>query len=138
VAAGDEIQPRVSRDGFMLAQECLTTRILGTGTAALFLTTMTPVTEAFRTDLSAMERQRQLDTYDDYNQIIRDVALRRGAYLLDAHEVFASLPHAELDSLLAEDGIHLTEAGEQLLAESLLRAIEQSGLPGAGRSPATD
>jgi len=126
-----EPKPRVSRRGFEIAQECLALRIQRNDCAALFLMTTTPVTEAFRSELGPVDRHRQLAIYDEYNRVIRDVATKHGAYLLDLWTIFTNHMQTESPSLVAEDGVHLTAAGERLVALSILRALEESGLPGS-------
>jgi len=125
-----EPQPRVSHQGFGLAQERIVDHIRKNGGTALLLTTTTPVTEAFNAELGPAQHQRQLSIYDEYNRIIRDVASKRGVHLVDLHAIFTNHARAELASLLAEDGVHLTSAGERLVALSVLQALEESGLPG--------
>ena len=122
-------KPRVSRRAFEIAQDRLASQVQGNGCAALFVMTTTPVTEAFRADLDPADRQRQLATYDEYNRVIREVAARRGAHLLDLWAIFANPAQTQLDSLLAEDGVHLTAAGERLVALSILEALGETGLP---------
>jgi lysophospholipase L1-like esterase len=127
VSVAQDPQPRVSRDGFADAQEQLVTRIQEHGTAALVMT-ITPVTDAFSTDLGPAQRQRQLAIYDDYNRIIRAVAMQHGAFLVDMQAIWGNEAHSELPSLLAADGVHWTAAGERLVALSTLQALEASGL----------
>ncbi len=125
--AAQEPQPRVSRDGFADAQEQLVTQIQRHGGAAFVMTT-TPVTDAFNTDLEPAQRQRQLAVYDEYNRIIRAVAAQHGVYLVDMQAILGHDAHTELGSLLAADGVHLTAAGQHLVARSMLQALEASGL----------
>jgi lysophospholipase L1-like esterase len=135
-----EPQPRVSPAGFVAAQERLMEGIRRQGCDAVFLATATPVTEAFQTDLGPAQ-PRQWAVYDQYNDVIRDVAVRDGAQLVDLHAIFEN--HAPADpaaqkrgerysSLLTEDGVHLTAAGESLVAISVFKALEDAGLPGSG------
>ena len=126
-----ESQPRVSRRVFETAHALLATRIRRDSRAALVFMTTTPVTETFRADLQPSQRQRQLAIYDEYNWVIRDVAAQQGARLLDVNHVFCNHAHAELPELLAEDGVHLTPAGERLVAIGILQALEEAGLPGS-------
>lgn len=130
VNTGQDPQPRVSRDGFAIAQERLVTRIQQHSSAAFVMTT-TPVTDAFRADLEPAQRQRQLSLYDEYNCIIRAVAAQHGAYLVDIQAILGNKAPSELGSLLVADGVHLTAAGERLVALSMLQALEASGLPGS-------
>jgi lysophospholipase L1-like esterase len=134
-----EPQPRVSHGGFVMALEQLLDGIRGHGGAAVFLATMTPVAEAFQADLGPAQA-RQWAVYDEYNGVIRDVAAKDGAYLLDLNAIFenqASTNPASgqrrdrYSSLLTEDGVHLTPAGERLVAACVLQALEDAGLPGS-------
>jgi lysophospholipase L1-like esterase len=93
--------------------------------------TTTPVAEAFHAERGPAARQRQSAIYDEYNCVIRDVATKHGAYLLDLWGIFTNHTQTELAPLLAEDGVHLTAAGERLVALSILQALEESGLPGS-------
>ena len=125
--ATQELQPRVSRDGFADAQEQLLTRIQQHGGTA-FVQTGPPVSDAFGTDLEPAQRQQQLAIYNDYNRVIRAVAAQHGAYLVDMQTIMGAKAQAELGSLLAADGVHLTAAGQRLVAASVLQALEDSGL----------
>ena len=127
VNAAQDLRPRVSHDGFAYAQEQLVTRIQHQGAAA-FVLAITPVTAAFSTDLEPAQRQLQLAIYDDYNRIIHATAVQHGAYLVDMQTIMGSRAQADLISLLAEDGVHLTAAGHRLVALSTLQALEASGL----------
>jgi len=131
VSRNGESQPRVSRRVFERVHQLLAARIQGDGHAALVFMTTTPVTEAFRAELQPSQRQRQLAIYDEYNQILRDLAAQQGTHLLDVNQVFANHAHAQLPELLAEDGVHLTRAGNELMALSTLQALEEAGLPGS-------
>ncbi len=134
-------QPRVSSDSFQTAQQQLVERIQNNGNAAVFLATITPVTEAFQADLKPSQKQRQWDIYVEYSRVIRDIAAQNGAHLLDLRAIFEerAQPHSSsfppereaYASLLTGDGVHLTPAGEQLIATSVLRAFEDVGLPGS-------
>jgi lysophospholipase L1-like esterase len=127
VNSAQEPEPRVSRDGFTTAQERLVTRIQQHKGAAFVMTT-TPVTDVFRADLEPAQRQRQLAIYDEYNRIIRTVATQHGAYLVDMQAILGNEAPSELGSLLAADGVHLTAAGERLVALTMLQSLEASGL----------
>jgi lysophospholipase L1-like esterase len=131
VDIGDELQPRVSRQGFEIAQDQLAARIQGDGCQALYLMTTTPVTDAFRSELGSETRQRQLEIHSEYNDIIREVAARHGAHLLDLRAIFAAQEALRKDALLSADGVHLTAAGERLVAHSVMQVLEQRGLPGS-------
>jgi lysophospholipase L1-like esterase len=126
-----EPQPRVSRNGFEIALDLLATRVQGNGCQALYMMTTTPVTDAFRPELGSDTRQRQLQLQAEYNEVVREVAARRGAKLLDLNAIFAAQQPLRQDALLSTDGVHLTAAGERLVAQSVMQVLEQSGLPGS-------
>lgn len=132
VPMGGEPQPRVSREGFTMAQERLVRNIKKNGCQVVFLMTATPVTEAFTAQLGPAWQQRQLALYDEYNDIIRQIAAEHGAYVLDLYAIFTNY-REELPLQLAEDGVHLTTAGERLVAQSALQALEVCALPESER-----
>jgi lysophospholipase L1-like esterase len=126
-----ELQPRVSRRGFEVAQNLLATRIKRDGSQTLYMMTTTPVTDAFRPELDNETRQWQLRIHAEYNDIVREVATRHGAYLLDLTGIFAVQEPLRRDALVSADGVHLTAAGERLVAQSVMQVLEQHGLPGS-------
>jgi lysophospholipase L1-like esterase len=131
ISTEGEPQPRVSREGFAMAQERLLEQIRSHGSATVFLATATPVTEAFQVDLGPAQPQ-QWAIYGEYNDVTRDVAVRGGAYLVNLSGIFAAQePLGQAEVLISADGVHLTAAGEHLVAHSVMRALEQSGLPGS-------
>ena len=123
-------QPRVSRQGFEIAQRRLASRIRSSDHATLLLMTTTPVTEAFNDDQGPAHYQRQLAVYGEYNQVVRDVAAQHSACVVDLHNAFTDRPQADLASLLAEDGVHLTAEGEHLVAVRVRQTLNEMGLPG--------
>lgn len=131
VQTNGEPQPRVSHRGFGIAQELLARRIQRNGCQALYMMTTTPVTDAFRPELGSDTRQRQLEIHAEYNNVVREVAARHDAYLLDLWAIFAAQGPTGQDALLLADGVHLTATGERLVAQSVMQALEQSGLPGS-------
>ena len=126
-----ELQPRVSRRGFEIAQNLLATRIKRDGCQTLYMMTTTPVTDAFRPELDGETRQRQLRIHAEYNDVVRAVATKHGACLLDLAGIFAVQQPLWRDTLVSADGVHLTAAGERLVAQSVMRTLEQSGVPGS-------
>lgn len=134
-------QPRVSYESFEMAQKRLVEAIQNNGGAAVLLATITPVTEAFQPDLNPSQKQRQWDIYVQYSNVIREVAAQNGTQLLDLRAIFEARAQGHSSSLapgreayaslLTEDGVHLTPEGEQLIAASVLRALEDIGLPGS-------
>jgi len=122
-------QPRVTREGFALAQERLVGRIQESGCPTVFLATMTPVADVFHAELGRHLQQRQLQIYQDYNHIVRRIARRSGAHLLDLQALFAHRSLGESPRLRMDDGVHLTPAGQQLIALAVMQALENTGLP---------
>lgn len=122
-------QSRVTRDGFALAQERLVGRIHESGCPTVFLATMTPVADVFPAELGPHLQQRQLQIYQEYNHIVRSIAERSGAHLLDLQVSFANHSMGESLPLQMDDGVHLTPAGEQLIALAVMQALEDTGLP---------
>lgn len=60
---------------------------------------------------------RQQRLYAQYNELIREVARCEGAELVDGRDL--GLPPFAPETMLAEDGIHLTASGHEWLALSL-------------------
>jgi lysophospholipase L1-like esterase len=120
-----ELQTRVSHDGFALAQEQLATRIQQHRGTTLVMST-TPVTEACCADLEPSQRQRQMAIYDEYNRIVRSVSAEHQAYLVDIQAVFGNEAHSQPGPLLATDGVHWTAAGQRMVALNVLQTLEAS------------
>ena len=59
--------------------------------------------------------------HSDYAQAVRDVAAKERVALADIYNLFWSRP--DIDALLS-DGVHLNDAGQQLVAEAILKAME--------------
>jgi lysophospholipase L1-like esterase len=133
-------KPRVSHDGFALALEQLVQRLQAAGCKAVFLATMTPVGDAFHEELGPVVQQRQFETYQAYNRLICSATDSNGAHLLDLHSMLAPYSRDELQqpspteahrSLVMDDGVHLTAEGERVVAQTVLQALEDAGLPGS-------
>jgi len=122
--------PRVSPRGFRMAQQQLITRIQRAGAVVLGLT-MTPTGEALVLESEAIDRPQQLALYAEYDQITRDVTASLKAHLLDVTVALAKRVSTEPATLLAPDGVHLTAAGQRLLAECIMQALENEGLLGS-------
>jgi len=121
---GHELQPRVSRQGFEIAQRRLVSRIRRSDHATLLLMTTTPVTEAFNDGQGPVQHKRQLAVYGEYNQVVKDVAAQHGACVIDLYGAFTDRPQTDLASLLSADGVHLTPAGEHLIATNVWQALQ--------------
>jgi hypothetical protein len=122
--------PRVSPRGLRIALRQLITRIQQTG-AAVWVLTATPVSETAVLESEGVDWQQQLAVYAEYNQIMREVAADRGAHVFDVHAALTGSASADLQTLLAPDGIHLSARGERWLAEGIVRCLEDEGLLGA-------
>jgi lysophospholipase L1-like esterase len=134
------VAPRVSPQGFETAQSLLVQGIREHDPDTLILmATLTPVTIAFGLDQSAAWQQRQWTLHSEYTQIVRKVAHRSGAVLLDLQTAFADagcsgpLSGAQHDiacgTLVGGDGVHLTTAGELLIAKAAMELLLSTDLP---------
>jgi lysophospholipase L1-like esterase len=119
--------PRVSSQGFRMAHKRLIDALRRSGAEVVVLTP-TPVMESPGLGPTALERHLQLAVYEHYSEIIRDIAAQSGTHLLDVRAAFGQRSEADLASLLAADGVHLTSAGQRLLAESVYQALENNAL----------
>ena len=131
-----EPQPRVSPQGFALAQRRIVSRIHSYG-GVTFLMTTTPVTAPSQPDPGPAERKRQIAVYKDYDQKIRELAQESNPacagrstswHLIDLYTAVAIRSDEEVVPLVAADGVHLTAAGHRLAASIILQALEDSGL----------
>lgn len=107
-----------------LGLEDLIWRIQGVG-ARPVLTTLTV----------AGERQHGSNQYDAlldrYSDIIRDVGTRKDCQVVELQKVFVGYlatnnPEQKYDSILTVDGAHMNDRGNQLFAETVLKAF---GIP---------
>jgi lysophospholipase L1-like esterase len=57
----------------------------------------------------------------------RQAARSRNAGLCDIYAVFQAVPLAERPALHAPDGVHLSLAGQQLVAQTVMKALENAG-----------
>jgi len=120
--------PRVSASAFAANLEEIVTRARIFGARAVVLATNhpTPLTTLFKhAEVSYQESNAH------YNQIVREVAARCGASLIDHERVWlgAITSGRKLEQLLLPDGIHLGEAGHDLYLETVwpvLRGIVES------------
>jgi lysophospholipase L1-like esterase len=82
------------------------------GTTVIWALT-TPVVEA-RHNAANREYTRRLGDIERYNTIARTVM---GASGIVVHDLYAVVRSAGPDTIISEDGVHLTEAGNRLLGE---------------------
>ena len=104
-----EPRPRVRPKLFVAAFRELVRRARREGAKAYLL----PMRPAPDQRLSPQQR----GAYARYNELIQEVARREGAELVDGRGL--KLPPFAPETMLAEDGIHLTASGQEWLAMSL-------------------
>jgi len=117
--------PRVSAHGFEVALTRMATRVQRSGCPTVLMLTTTPVVATAEGELEAQRFERQAELYAEYNRIIVQAAASTGSRLVDVHALFEQRGPQGLAPLLAEDGVHLTPAGERLLAECVLHALDR-------------
>ena len=120
-------EPRVPRDEF-IANLTHMVRALKTRSAKIIL--ITPNPRRWSPGILALYGKPPYDPADpmgfnylhaDYAQAVRDVAAKEKATLVDVYNLFWVRP--DLDQLLS-DGVHLNDAGQQVVAEAILKAME--------------
>jgi lysophospholipase L1-like esterase len=109
-----QARPRVRPGIFGRALCDLVSRVQSDGARA-FLVTLTPVSPQ---KVASIQRQ----AYADYDALIRRVAQHSGAPLLDLQSGSGG-PFVP-DSMWADDGVHLTAAGQAWLAGEIRRCLE--------------
>ncbi len=70
--------------------------------------------------------------YGEYNDIVRGVAREENVRLIDVEALFQGRAEQELYPLYAADGVHLTAAGQELLARAAHTALGCRSGPNAG------
>lgn len=75
------------------------------------------------------DEQSAIDLHQEYNRIVREVAVASGTLLLDLDSEFE--PRADLEQVMMRDGIHFTPDGLSVVAIRIAQFIEQA-LPGLG------
>jgi lysophospholipase L1-like esterase len=63
-----------------------------------------------------------------YVQVLRDIGSDENVPLIDLFAEFAKMPKAELDRLFLEDGIHLTNEGNEKIAEFIYACLARNDL----------
>jgi lysophospholipase L1-like esterase len=124
-ASLSESQPRVSVEGFVLAQRLLVGRLQAAG-CAVFLMTTTLSRSSFPVGAGSFEQQMAI--YQDYDRIIREVAAASSSSLIDLQLLLKDQTPGQADPLIAPDAVHLTTAGHRAVAAMVLSSLEQSGL----------
>ena len=117
--------PRVSSRGFEIALTRMAARVRQAGCPTVLMLTTTPIAGTAQAELDTQRFEAQTQLYAEYNRIITQVAAGSGSRLVDVHALFEQRGPQGLAPLLAEDGVHLTPAGERLLAECVLHALDR-------------
>jgi lysophospholipase L1-like esterase len=128
--AGSGPWPRVSAHGFEVALTRMATRVQQGGCPTVLMLTTTPVVATAEAELDAQRFERQAELYAEYNRIIAQAAAGTGSRLVDVHALFEQRGSQGLAPLLAGDGVHLTPAGERLLAEFVSHALDSGQAAG--------
>ena len=66
--------------------------------------------------------------HQQYVQAVQEVAAAENVLLVDLYQEFNQLPRQDLERLFKSDGIHLTPAGYQMIAELIDRRLTRGGL----------
>lgn len=90
-------------------------RATGGRADVLVLTTCPPMTMGNGTALAEMA------------QGCRQAARTKNAGLCDTYAIFQAVPLADRPALMASDSVHLSRAGQELIAQSVLAAIAKAG-----------
>ena len=117
-------QPRVEPEAFVSALERMVRAAQGAGVQHTYLLTMTPVADGAHSYWPPEVQALQVATYHRFNDRVRESAAALGVGLIDAKAGFAG---SDLAQMLDFDGIHLTAAGQQRLAEIVFSALDQDG-----------
>jgi lysophospholipase L1-like esterase len=108
----------------------MATRVQQGGCPTVLMLTTTPVVATAEAELDAQRFERQAELYAEYNRIIAQAAAGTGSRLVDVHALFEQRGSQGLAPLLAGDGVHLTPAGERLLAEFVSHALDSGQAAG--------
>ena len=125
--------PRVSLSEYEANLERLRSRFASTDIPVVLLTAPTAhpvqgvpdylVEEGYITDAES-----GLRLHREYNEVVRRVAARPGAHLLDLAARYAALPAEDVRRLFRADGIHFTEEGLGRVAEDVTAFLVEAGL----------
>ena len=118
------LQPRVGLERFTAALKRMIRIARRAGVPHIYLVTMTPVDQRAHLYWPPELWAQQLALYHQYERRIRDMAAALNVGLVDVRAGFA---RNDLAPLLTDDGIHLTAAGQERLAEIVLTTLERDG-----------
>lgn len=118
-------QPRVSLQGFGLAQRLIAGRLRGTGSCVLFMTSTVPSPAWTR---MAVSEQCQASVYEQFNDAVRAVAAELSAPLIDLQAVLQRESPSDCAMLIEPDTVHLTAEGHRLAAQLTLETLQRSAL----------
>ena len=121
---GAVLLPRVGPEPFVAALRQMIHNARRVGVTHIYLVTMTPVDERAHVYWPPELRARQLALYHEYDRCIRETVAALDTGLVDVAAGFAG---SDLAPLLADDGIHLTAAGQERLSQIVLTTLEHDG-----------
>jgi len=108
--------PRTSARAFEIALTEIARKCQQCGAEVVFLTT-TRVSKHMYPRAS-----QRLRTLEAYNEIIRQVAARQRTHVIDLYRLLEN--RDDWEQMLANDGVHLTAAGQRMVADLVQCAIE--------------
>jgi lysophospholipase L1-like esterase len=117
-------QPRVSLQGFALAQRLIAARLRGTGASVLLMTPTVPNPAWPRRG----SEQCQASVYEQYNNVVRAVAAELSAPLIDLQAALQQESPSSCAVLIEPDAVHLTAEGHCLAAQLTLESLKRSGM----------
>jgi len=126
--AGVEVswRPRVGPEPFVAALQRMVQTARQARVAHISLLTMTPVGGGAHSYWPPDVQSLQVATYHMYNDRIRETARSLGTGLIDVEAGFSG---SDLTGLLDYDGVHLTAAGQERLAEVVSAALDREIIP---------
>ena len=121
---------RVDLDTYQATLERMVRQIHGIGAQAVLITAGENHTPGAEPEYLARRHLRHLSdlipVHQSYVEATRRAARETGAVLCDAAARFAAASPAERNRLFRHDGIHLSYAGDAMLARMLASSIEQA------------
>ena len=134
-ALGERRQERVSLEDFRANLETMVRLARDNGSIPVLLTAPSGHVRGeeplYLTGRYLHDPAELLPLHERYVEVVRAVAAAEQAPLVDLAAVFAALPRLEREAAFKNDGIHLTESGDQIIAETLERVfLEHSALIG--------
>ena len=125
-------QARVALDDFRANLEGMVALARENGITPVLLTAPTshqPGDEPVYVTLRWLENKDDLvPLHRAYVDVVREVAATTGVHIVDLFEEFAALDRETLDASFQDDGVHLTDAGNERLGRLLYESLRAAGL----------